>query len=86
MPFYSTSWGWRTRFPETKRCGSSATADARRASLQVETPTKSRFFATLRSPHGGTCHLERRVACHPDPALREKDLLFFAPRDQVGAY
>jgi len=35
--------------------------------------TKSRFFASL------------RMTCHPDPALREKDLLFFAPRDEVGA-
>jgi len=35
--------------------------------------TKSRFFAAL------------RMTCHPDPALREKDLLFFAPRDEVGA-
>jgi hypothetical protein len=34
--------------------------------------TKSRFFAAL------------RMTCHPDPALREKDLLFFAPRDEVG--
>ena len=24
------------------------------------------------------------MTCHPDPALREKDLLFFAPRDEVG--
>ena len=26
------------------------------------------------------------MTCHPDPALREKDLLFFAPRDEVGAW
>jgi hypothetical protein len=25
------------------------------------------------------------MTCHPEPALREKDLLFFAPRDEVGA-
>ena len=31
-------------------------------------PTKGRFFATLRSRRGRTCH--------PDPALREKDLFF----------
>jgi len=31
--------------------------------------------AALRSRRGGTCH--------PDPALREKDLFFFAPRDEV---
>ena len=36
--------------------------------------TKSRFFAAL------------RMTCHPDPTLREKDLLFFAPRDEVGAW
>jgi hypothetical protein len=35
-------------------------------------------YAALRFRRGGTCH--------PDPALREKDLLFFAPRDEVGAY
>jgi len=34
--------------------------------------TKSRFFAAL------------RMTCHADPALREKDLLFFAPRHEVG--
>jgi hypothetical protein len=34
-------------------------------------------YAALHSRRGGTCH--------PDPALREKDLLFFAPRDEVGA-
>jgi hypothetical protein len=24
-----------------------------------------------------------RMTCHPDPALGEKDLLFFAPRQEV---
>jgi hypothetical protein len=24
------------------------------------------------------------MTCHADPALREKDLLFFAPRHEVG--
>ena len=35
-------------------------------------------YAALRSRRGGTCH--------PDPALREKNLLFFVPRDEVGAW
>jgi hypothetical protein len=26
-----------------------------------------------------------RMTCHPDPALREKDLFFFAPRDEADA-
>ena len=26
------------------------------------------------------------MRCHPDPALREKDLLFFAPREEVEDY
>ena len=32
------------------------------------------------APQGGI-----RMTCHPDPALREKDLFFFARRDEVGA-
>jgi len=32
-------------------------------------------YGALRARRGGTCH--------PDPAAREKDLFFFAPRQEV---
>jgi hypothetical protein len=40
-------------------------------------PKQIHRYAAPRFRRGGRCH--------PDPALREKDLLFFAPRDEVGA-
>jgi len=44
------------------------------------TARHSRNQKQILLPQGGI-----RMTCHPDPALREKDLLFFAPRDEVVA-
>jgi hypothetical protein len=49
-----------------------------------QTGTENKRLKCLKKTYKSKKSQTLRMTCHPDPALREKDLLFFAPRDEVG--